>query len=64
MDIRINRMTSTIHLADESSPIAPEVLDQIVREVLRRLDEDKHRQMERERDEAIETRAANLDRGL
>lgn len=64
MDIRINRVTSNIQVADARSSLSPEMLEQIVQAVMLRLRDEDQRRMERERDEAIDTRAADLDRGL
>jgi hypothetical protein len=64
MDIRINRVTSNIQVADARASLSPEMLEQIVQAVVLRLRDEDQRRMERERDEAIDTRAADLDRGL
>ena len=62
MDVRINTVTSNIHLADARAMLSPEVMEQILQAVMHHLREQEQRRAERARDEAIDTRAAHLDR--
>ena len=61
MDIRINNLTSNIHLTDARAMLAPDVLQEIVDAVLRRVEQVNQQQQAREQDMRIDRRAADLD---
>lgn len=61
MDIRIESVTSDIHLADAREMLSPEVLEAILAAVTERLHRQEQLRAERARDERIDTRAARLD---
>jgi hypothetical protein len=61
MDVRINNLSSTVHLADARAMLTPEVLQQIVEAVLAHLRREEQQRQERERDMHIDRRATMLD---
>jgi hypothetical protein len=61
MDVRINSLTSNIHLTDARAMLAPDVLQEIVEAVLRHLEQVNQQQQERDHDTRIDRRAADLD---
>lgn len=61
MDVRINNLTSNVHLTDARALLTPEVLQQIVGAVVIHLREEEQQRQERERDMRIDRRAAELD---
>jgi hypothetical protein len=61
MDVRINDLTSTVHLADARAMLTPEVLQQIVEAVMMHLRQEEQQRQARERDMNIDRRASDLD---
>lgn len=61
MDVRINNLTSNIHMSDARALLSPEVMDQIVRAVEAHLQQVERERLAREQDMRIESRAATLD---
>jgi len=61
MDIRINKVTSNIHMTDARAMLTPEVLHQIVEEVSAYLQQEEWEREEREQDMRIDRRASRLD---
>jgi hypothetical protein len=61
MDVRINNVTSNIHLTDARAMLTPDVLRQIVEAVIVRLREAEQERRQREQDTRIDRRAATLD---
>lgn len=61
MDVRINNVTSNIHMTDARAMLTPEVLKQIVEAVMAQMEQETRRREEREQDMKIERRAAQLD---
>ena len=60
MDVRINNLTSNIHLTDARAMLSPEVLQQIVEAVIVRLREAEQERRQREQDTRIDRRGATL----
>jgi len=61
MDVRINEVTSNIHVSDARALLSPEVMDQIVRAVAAHLQQAERERRQREQDVRVERRAASLD---
>jgi hypothetical protein len=61
MDVRINNLTSNIHMQDARAMLTPEVLQQITEAVLLRLRQEAEAEQARRHDEQIEHRATKLD---
>jgi hypothetical protein len=61
MDVRINNLTSNIHLTDARAMLTPEVLQKIVDAVLLRLREAEQERRQREQDTSVDRRATALD---
>jgi hypothetical protein len=61
MEVHINNLTSTVHLADARAMLTPEVLQQIVEAVLTHLRQEEQQRQARERDMNIDRRASDLD---
>ena len=61
MDVRINNVTSNIHMADARSLLTPEVLKQIVEAVSVFMRQEEQQRLEREQDMKIDRRASHLD---
>lgn len=61
MDVRINNLTSNIHLTDAHALLTPELLQKIVDAVVLRLRATEQERRQREQDTSIDRRAANLD---
>lgn len=45
-DVRINEVTTDVHVTDASAMLTPQVLERIVQAVLRRLDEQRRTERE------------------
>lgn len=54
MDVRINNLTSNVHLADARAMLTPEVLQQIVEAVGIHLRQEEQQRQEREHDMRID----------
>jgi hypothetical protein len=61
MDVRINNVTSNIHMTDARAMLTPEVLQQIVTAVSAHMQQEEQQRQEREQDMKIERRASQLD---
>ena len=60
-DVRINNLTSNLHMSDARAMLQPEVMEQIVQAVMAHLRQHEHEQQGRQYDMTIERRAARLD---
>jgi hypothetical protein len=54
MDVRINQVTSNVHVGDNQSLLSPEVMDEIVRTVLERLRQEEAEREARQNDRSID----------
>ena len=61
MDVRINNMTSNLHVSDARAMLRPEVMEQIVQAVLVKLQRHEQEQQIRKHDMTIDRRAVRLD---
>jgi hypothetical protein len=61
MDVRINNVTSNIHLTDARAMLTPQVLQQIAEAVSAYLRQEEQLRQEREQDTRLERRASELD---
>lgn len=61
MDVRVNNLTSNIHLTDARAMLTPEVLQKIVDAVLVRLRETEQERRQRDQDTSVDRRATALD---
>jgi hypothetical protein len=61
MDVRINNVTSNIHMTDARAMLTPELIQQIATAVSRHLAAEEQQRQEREQDMKIERRASRLD---
>ena len=61
MEVRINNLTSNVHVADPAALLAPEVLDRIADAVLARLRSEERADLSRRRDSRVDRRATDID---
>lgn len=61
MDVRINNLTSNVHMSDARAMLSPEVMEQIVKAVTAHIKQAEQEQKARQQDMRIEQRAAVLD---
>ncbi|MGD2205800.1 MAG: hypothetical protein PVH17_03380 [Anaerolineae bacterium] len=53
VDVRINEVTTTVDVTDASAMLTPQILDQITREVLRRLEVEQRAQQETDQERSV-----------
>lgn len=59
MDVRINQVTSNVHVGDNQSLLSPEVMEEIVRTVLQRLRQEEAEREARRNDRSVDRPSAN-----